>query len=343
MLRAVTTFFPVTTFGTRSGHGVAAIAACLAAVMGCTHIDDPTGPIERQYYADGPWQVVTKRAVSCNQGNRIAMDLYYPANLGANHFKHPIITWGNGTDGRPSNVDYFLRHLATWGFVVVASDDGLTRDGVSILAAAHCMVDENTKPGSAFFGVLDTNHIGAVGQSQGAGGVLRAMIDSTANPSYPPIITAVPLELPGQQFCFCTPAEVLDTSAVTHGSVFFIDGSADIPVSPPTQPPNLAGEQSIQAFYDAVPTVDANGQPNGVLKLKGTLLAVNHNDVLGQPKCPAHTPFCDVGVFGYLGYPTAWLAYRLGIDPGAKAAFVSGSGEMFLQTGHWSHMASNVH
>jgi len=168
------------------------------------------------------------------------------------------------------------------------------------------------------------------------------MIASTGTPPYPPIVTAIPIELPGQRFCFCPPSDILDTAAVTHGSIFFVDGSADVPVSPPTQPPQTTGEQSIEAFYDAVPTVDAQGHPNGVVKLKGTLLAANHNDIGGQPTCLPGMPFCDIGIFGYLGYPTAWLAYQLGADRSAKSAFISGSGEMFLQQNHWLYVQSNV-
>jgi hypothetical protein len=320
----------------------AAVSAAIVALAGCAHIDDPTGAIERKYFADGPWPVTMQLAAPCCAANGFPSDLYYPTNLGANGFKHPIVTWGNGTGGTSTGAAYFLRHLASWGFVVIASQDKYERNGASILAAAHKMVDENSNPSSPFFNKLDTGHIGAVGHSQGASGAVRAMIDSTGTPPYPPIITVIPVELPGQRFCFCPLSEILDTAAVTHGSIFFVDGSADIPVSPPTQPPHMPGEQSIEAFYDAVPTVDAQGNPNGVVKLKGTLLAANHNDIGGQPKCVPGTPFCDVGVFGYLGYPTAWLAYQLGVDPSAKAAFVSGSGEMFLQQTHWLYVQSNV-
>ena len=320
----------------------ASFPVAIFALAGCAHIDDPTGAIERKYFAGGPWQVTVQIAAACCAANGFASDLYYPMNLGANNFKHPVVTWGNGTGGTSTGCDYFLRHLASWGFVVIASQDGYERNGASILAAAHKMVDQNSNPGSPFSNKLDIYHIGAVGHSQGAGGVVRAMIDSTTTPPYPRIITAVPVELPGQRFCFCPPGDVLDTAAVTHGSVFFVDGSADIPVSPPTQSPQTAGEQSIEAFYDAVPTVDATGQPNGVVKLKGTLLFANHNDIGGQPQCLPGTPFCDIGVFGYLGYPTAWLAYQLGVDPSAQAAFVSGSGEMFQQWSHWLYVQSNV-
>jgi hypothetical protein len=318
----------------RFRNSLAALAAAMVALAGCAHVDDPTGTIERKYFADGPWPVTSQLAAPCCAANGFATDLYYPTNLGANGFKHPVITWGNGTAGTSSDAAYFLRHLASWGFVVVASQDGYERTGASILAAAHKMVDENSRPASPFFNKLDISHIGAVGHSQGAGGAVWAMINSYSTVGYPPIVTVIPIELPAQHWCLCPPNEVLDTVNVTQGSIFFVDGSADVLVSPPTQPPQVPGEQSIQAFYDAITA-------NGVLKLKGTLLAANHNDIDGQPKCH-DKPFCDVGVYGYLGYPTAWLMYQLGQDPAAKAAFVSGSGEMFQQQSHWSYLQSNV-
>ncbi len=180
--------------------------------------------------------------------------------------------------------------------------------------------------------MLDTQHIGAVGHSQGAGGAVRAMIASNGL-----ISTVIPIELPGQQFCFCAPSEVLDTANIMQGSVFFVDGSNDIPVSPPIQlqPPQQIGEQSLAAFYGAV--------PNNVPKLTATLLGPSHNDISGQPGCDtAAAQPCVVGVYGYLGYPTAWMADRLGLDPGAHAAFINGSGEIFFQTSHWAFVQSNI-
>ena len=118
------------------------------------------------------------------------------------------------------------------------------------------------------------------------------------------------------------------------GSVFFIDGSLDIPISPPTQPPGTTGEQSIEAFY--------NDTPNTVPKVKGTLLGPSHNDVTGQPDCKTAVQPCVNGVYGYLGYPTAWMMYQLQNDNYAHGAFVSGSGEMFSQPLNWELVASNI-
>src|SRR6202022_617936 len=94
-------------------------------------------------------------------------------------------------------------------------------------------------------------------------------------------------------------ANCVDTKHLTAGSVFFIDGSNDIPISPPTQNLGFPGEQSIAAYYSAV--------PNSVPKLKGTLIGPGHPDVQGQPDCSKAPLGCVNGVYGYLGYPTAWF------------------------------------
>jgi hypothetical protein len=120
---------------------------------------------------------------------------------------------------------------------------------------------------------------------------------------------------------------------VTEGSIFFIDGTADTLISPPTQSPIVSGEQSISAYYKAVPT--------GVDKVKGTLKGPNHNDVQGQPGCNG-VIFCVNGVYGYLGYPTAWMMARLQGDSLAAGAFPKGKGEIFHETKNWKYVGSAI-
>jgi hypothetical protein len=48
------------------------------------------------------------------------------------------------------------------------------------------------------------------------------------------------------------------------------------------------------------------------------------------------------GVYGYLGYPTAWFMFQLQGDSYAHGAFVNPTGEMFSETKNWERVASNV-
>jgi len=296
---------------------------------GCNPPNYPTGTIEKKYYAPGPWAVTVSTGAYCCDSQNHKFDLFYPTNLGANGFLHPIITWGNGTFGQASGVAYFLNHLASWGFVVIATEDQFTGPGQTILDAANFLVHANSDSTSIFYHKLNTSQIGAVGHSQGAGGAANALIKSAGT-----IKTVIPIELPAHMWCTLGP-NCLDTTNLTSGSVFFIDGSLDLLISPPTQLPGVTTEESIAAYYNAVPA--------GVPKLKATLIGANHNDITGQPSCQtAVAQPCANGVYGYLGYPTAWLMDRLQGDTYAHGAFINGTGEIFSQTTNWEYVASDI-
>ena len=308
--------------------GVCFTLAVVAFITACTNPPNyPTKPIELKYYAPGPWVVTVQTAGACCDSSNNKFDLYYPTNLGANGFMHPILTWGNGSFGTPANVDYFLRHMASWGFVVIATEDQQTGVGQTILDGANFMVHANSDPLSPFFHKLNVAQVGAFGHSQGAGGAGNALIKSAGL-----IKTVIPIELPARVWCTLGP-NCFDPAHLTSGSAFFVDGSSDF-ISPPTQSPQTSGEQSVQAFYDAT--------PNSIPKLKGTILGPSHNDISGQPDCSHAAIPCVNGVYGYLGYPTAWFMYQLQGDPVAHGAFVNGTGEMFTETTNWELVASNI-
>src|SRR2546426_6836132 len=102
--------------------GAALAMAAWALAPGCKPPNYPTGTIELQFYVNGTWAVTVQTGTMCCDSLGNKFDLYYPTNLGAGGFKHPIITWGNGTLGKPSDVAYFLKHMASWGFVIIATE-----------------------------------------------------------------------------------------------------------------------------------------------------------------------------------------------------------------------------
>jgi hypothetical protein len=311
----------------------------LPVMLGCgtstraNHRNYPTTPIEQKYFTDGAWAVTERLGGACCDSSGNKFDLIYPTNLGAGGFKHPILTWGNGTKAKPGQYHYFLKHLASWGFVIVATEDENTGTGQTIVDAAKYMIGENSNSSSIFFDKLEVREIGALGHSQGATGAINAMIKSGGL-----IKTVIPIELPRQFFC-SSKANCTDTKNLTAGSIFFIDGSAD-GISPPTQYSWESGEQSIQAYYDATPV--------GIAKVKGTLIGPDHLDLIGQPDCstdraPVLAQFmCRNGVYGYLGYPTAWMMAQLQGDNYAAGAFAKGGGEIFSEPTNWKYVESNI-
>jgi hypothetical protein len=85
--------------------------------------------------------------------------------------KYPVITWANGTCGEISGYSPLLSALASYGFVVVASNSTWTAtaptDTVQLRALDYAK-SLNEDPMSIFFGKLDLDKIGAMGHSQGA-------------------------------------------------------------------------------------------------------------------------------------------------------------------------------
>jgi hypothetical protein len=220
--------------------------------------------------------------------------------------------------------------MASWGFVIVATEDQNTGVGQEVLDGANFLIKADSDPSSIFYRKLDTREIGSFGHSQGATGAINALMKSGGA-----IKTVIPIELPAQAGC-SSKANCTDTRNLKSGSIFFINGSDDILISPSTQPFFYQGEQSIAAYYDAT--------PSNVAKLKGTLIGPNHNDPQGQPSCASIFLglLCANGVYGYLGYPTAWMMAELQHDNYAAGAFISGSGEIFSEKKNWENVASNI-
>ncbi|MFI6225221.1 hypothetical protein ACIBEH_32065 [Nocardia salmonicida] len=317
------------------GARIALTAVALTAVVSAAPATaapsyQPAAPLEATYYAPGPWAVAERSGADCCTSTGETYDIWYPADLGAG--VHPVITWGNGTLAHPREYAYLLSHLASWGFIVIAADRTDTGTGVQMLDAVRYLAEQNNDPSSVFHGKVDIDAVGAAGHSQGGLGALNALARGSGL-----VDTAVTLEMPLAAVCSSLPtvdgqSACVDTSAITSGSVLLVNGSAD-GISPGTQtlPAEVIGQQSMQAYYDALPAQ--------VPKARAALLGAQHNDIQGQPGCTNYS--CTEGVHRYLGYLAAWFSGRLRGDPAARGAFLAGTGE-FLHNPHWSEQASTI-
>lgn len=171
-----------------------------------------------------------------NTGPGNAYTLFRPATLGEGGVRHPIITWGNGTFVTPAAYAAFLTHLATHGFVVIASNNTNTGSGQEMLQGVDWLLQQNSGTGE-FAGKLDPNHIAATGHSQGGGGTINAGADAR-------IKTVVPIE----------PAPATQN---LHGPMLLLCGKEDTTVDAITICTNLVYNAAVvPTFFGIVSPVN---------------------------------------------------------------------------------------
>jgi dienelactone hydrolase len=122
----------------------------------------------------GPYSSMT---VS-NTGPGGAYTVFRPSELAPNGVLNPIVAWGNG--GATTPVDYpQLPHLASHGFVVVASNNPLV-NGQQVRAGVDWIVQQNEASASPYYKKLDVKRIAGVGYSNGG----LAQLETADDPRY---------------------------------------------------------------------------------------------------------------------------------------------------------------
>lgn len=104
----------------------------------------------------------------------------------------PLITWGNGTYVNPTYYDELITHIVSHGFVVVGANDSQVGSGEAMLKAVDWAAAQNTDSSSPLHGLIDSDHVGATGQSQGGSGTCNAGLDARIAAIAP--LSGVPLD-----------------------------------------------------------------------------------------------------------------------------------------------------
>lgn len=280
------------------------------------------GPVEAKYQVLGPWSVarMTTRDV-CDRKNKLC-DIWYPTELGKDAragstraFRHPVVSWANGTGQKPENYAYYLKHLASWGFIVVASRDTSTGNGATTEDAARYVLKLGETPSSPFYGKVDAANVGAVGHSQGGAAVtsLHAR-DSTVFKTYVAFHTS-PWFF-SALCCKVTPSSYRKSNVTA--SIFQWTSTPD---------------SGNSAWYDPV--------PDTAEKAFALLRYTVHADIQNGDRPDCARLGCVQGMYPYLGYSTAWLMWRLQASNDVAPAFRA-HGEFLRRGSSWSRSASNI-
>lgn len=286
----------------------------------------PQGPIERKYREHGPWDKVATlvSTTACDRENNLC-DIWYPAELGRNPvtgqgdgFRHPVIVWANGSGQPSTKYAFYLQHLASWGFVVIAPRDKATGTGDTTLDAAYYILQRGASAGDVFFNRIDAANVGASGHSQGGSSILKLASEDSG-----PFKTFVPIHaVPGGFSLLCCKFR-METLAGTQAdkAILYLGGTGD-----------KGNDRENRSAYDitAQRTTKAIGLFNGS----------RHDDILGSPGCLPNTP-CMFGSDVYTGYATAWFMWHLQGAQDARTAFRQ-SGEFVASDSAWHLTASNI-
>jgi len=183
----------------------------------------------------GPYEVITETEVGPVAGmveDGVAptrFTMVRPAELGQDGRCHPVVTWGNGTGATPNLYGVVLRHLASHGFVVIASDNenvGMG-DPPPMVVGVEWVLQQHEDPTSPLYQHIDVAHIGATGHSQGGFATTTAGGEAFIRTIAPLCGASGGRDLHGPAWLFCGGMD----ETVTCGSIErSFDAIADQPV-----------------------------------------------------------------------------------------------------------------
>lgn len=153
------------------------------------------GDIEAAYMKSGGFEVsVYEEPVLHGFGKYVT---YYPTELSASDKKYPVIVISNGSGTPISKYPAVQKHLASWGFIVIGTEEESDWNG---FAAEMCLRhlkrwNDNERIGdteSVFFQKVDLENVGIVGHSQGGVGVINAVTTQAHKDAYKAVAALSP-------------------------------------------------------------------------------------------------------------------------------------------------------
>ena len=253
------------------------------------------GPIEAKYMATGSHEVSTYEEPVLQGFSKYTID--YPTELETTDEKYPVIVVCNGSGTPISKYLSVPEHFASWGFIVIGTEEEYDWSGFSAeMCIRHLQklndnerIDENE---NVFYQKVDFDNVGIVGHSQGGVGVLNAI---TAQKHADIYKTAVSLSPTNKELAhnleWDYDAALVDTPILLIAGA----GGGDDWV--------ITGEQ-LQSIYS---DIDRN---KVMLRRKDT----PHNETL----------------YAANGYVTAWFMWHLQDDDEAAKAFAGDNAEIYM-------------
>lgn len=255
------------------------------------------GPIEAEYMADGSYEVSVYEEAALQGFSKYT--ICYPTELETTKEKYPVIVVCNGSGTPISKYLSIPKHFASWGFIVIGTEEEYDWSGFSAeMCVRHLQkLNENAKiedSENIFYQKVDFDNIGIIGHSQGGVGVLNAIT--------------------GQK----------------HAEIYKAAASLS--------PTNKELAQNLEWDYDAalvdIPVLliaGAGGGDDWVVtgeQLQDIYSDIDRNKAMLRRKETAH----GETLYAASGYTTAWFMWQLRGDEEAAKAFIGSAPEIFVNS-----------
>ncbi len=251
------------------------------------------GDIEASYLGDGAYEISYYEEAAAQVFEKY--EIYYPKELETEDKIYPVIVVCNGTGWKASKSKPIYEHYASWGFLVIATEETYSWNAFGAEMCIvhlqrlndHQMISDKE---NIFYQKIDLANVGIIGHSQGGVGVINAITNTEHKNIYK---TAVALSPTNKEL-----AEALEwpyNAALIHVPIMLIsgEGGGDDWV--------VTGE-GLAAIYDEIPADKV------MLRRKNT----DHGK----------TQYAEAG------YVIAWFMWQLYGDAEAAKAFVGENPEL---------------
>lgn len=221
--------------------------------------------------------------------------IFYPSDLAKSQKNYPVIFVVNGTGGKATKYEALFEHYASWGFIVVGTQDKGTGTGHTTMQALDFLLAENEAVESIFFQKIDKENIGITGFSQGGAAVMN-VITNDAYKGY--FKTAVPL----------SPVSEKTTREMTDYN--YDSSKVQVPIMV------LAGTEGKFEVETVIPLSELNVIFDKIpeQKLVARRSGMDHDKMM----------------YSASGYVTAWSMWQLQGDTEAGKAFVGENAEILM-------------
>jgi len=255
------------------------------------------GPLEEKYLAPGPYSVSFIEHSVLQDFEKY--EIFYPSETDGSAGPYPVVIFSNGTGISASKYRAVLSHLASWGFIVMATEEQNSWSGFSSEMCLRTVISLNSSEhvegwdSNPLFGLADLDRVGVSGHSQGGVGAINAATENRHGSMVRAIFSASPTNLP------LAAALQWDYDPGLVGCpVFLVSGTGS------SDEGFVVSGAQLRAIYDAVPA--------GVTRVIARRTGAEHGDMLSCAD----------------GYMTAWFMWQLKGDPEAAAAFTGDSPEL---------------